>query len=95
MPLQPCRLRPPANLMPRARTAPVAPEFDAQTPIGHAHPALFSPTDARPKDAWYSTVVGNQNPNCSSARYLLVENDMRGAGLGMGMPLRLDPTTPR
>mmetsp|Transcript_40258 Transcript_40258/g.117281 ORF Transcript_40258/g.117281 Transcript_40258/m.117281 type:complete len:462 (+) Transcript_40258:55-1440(+) len=79
-----CRLRPPANLTPRARTAPISSSSPEQTsPIGHVHPSLFSPTEARPTDAWYSRIVASQNPNCSSARYLLVENDMRGAGLGM------------
>ena len=47
-----------------------------------AHPRLFIPKSAKPpEDGWVDGIYASQNPaNCTSARFLLLENDVAQAG---------------
>jgi len=55
--------------------------------LKHLHPALFSPVEAMPSDGYIDTFLANQNPAndkaCAKRSYLLIENDLYRAGLGM------------
>jgi len=46
------------------------------------HPRLFIPQNVKPPDGWVDAIYASQNPaNCT--RFLLLENDVAHAGLGM------------
>jgi hypothetical protein len=46
------------------------------------HPRLFIPQNVKPPDGWVDGIYASQNPaNCT--RFLLLENDVSHAGLGM------------
>lgn len=46
------------------------------------HPRLFIPKSSKPPDGWVDGIHASQNPaNCT--RFLLLENDVSNAGLGM------------
>ena len=46
------------------------------------HTRLFIPKNAKPPDGWFDSIYASQNPaNCT--RFLLLENDVSRAGLGM------------
>ena len=45
------------------------------------HTRLFIPKNAKPPDGWVDGIYASQNPaNCTSARFLLLENDVAQAG---------------
>ena len=45
------------------------------------HVRLFIPKNAKPPDGWVDGIYASQNPaNCTSARFLLLENDVAQAG---------------
>ena len=81
-----CRLTPPQEIAPDGITLPPtlhgsARVVDSSTDaLSHTHRAQFSPTFA-PGDGWASAIRLNQFPSVCR-RYLLVEDDLEGAGLG-------------
>ena len=80
-----CPMEPPAGSLVRARQ--LRPK--SMQPWGAAnlselvfdHPRLFIPKNAKPPDGWVDGIYASQNPaNCTSARFLLLENDVAQAG---------------